>query len=448
MCMRQIAVILFVLFVSLMDIHSQTPEKLAEIWDKDHISTIFPSDVRHADLKKYLEKLKSSGIKTEQVGFSGARREIYQLEWGRGHLKVFMWSQMHGDEPTATSALIDMFWYLQKEKDRSWVKELSEKITIRAVPMLNPDGAEAYKRRNLQGIDINRDARDLKTPEARLLKQLRADWSPAIGFNLHNQGALTAVGRTAKQAAISLLVVFGDEAKTLNAGQERNRRIAAGIVAALNKFIPGNIARYSDEWTPTAFGDNFSAWGTPTILIETGALHNKDEMYLVKLNFIAFLTALNSIATGSERNMDPSLYVDLPENTSGGLVNFIFRKANIAGRQQSGIKSDIAAVIERRRASYPTLVNIRSIGNLTSLRGLDEYDASGFNVVQRFGRMKVGEVGELYFYKRERVIDWAAADLEKVLPDAIFSLGKWIKVKKWCQNCHSSIVLTLLKSKI
>lgn len=426
--MRQIAFTLLVLFVSSMDVYSQSPEKLAEIWDKEHISNIFPSDVRHADLKKYLEKLKSAGIKTEQVGFSGARREIYQLEWGKGPLKVFMWSQMHGDEPTATSALVDMFAFLQKEKDRPWVKDISEKITIRAVPMLNPDGAEAYKRRNLQGIDINRDARDLKTPEARLLKQLRAEWSPAIGFNLHNQGALTAAGRAAKQAAISLLVVFGDEAKTLNAGQERNRRIASAIVAALDKFIPGHIARYDDDWTPTAFGDNFSAWGTPTILIETGALNGKDEMFLVKMNFIAFLTALNSIATGSEKTQDPDLYTRLPENTSGGLVNFIFRNAHIVNQTPSTAGTDIAAVIERRRASYPTLVTIRNIGNLTSLRGLDEYDASGFNVVHRFRRLKTGEVGEFYFYKRSRVVDWAAADLEKRFPpDAVFSLGKWTK---------------------
>ena len=41
------------------------------------------------------------------------------------------------------------------------------------VPMLNPDGAEAYKRRNMQDIDINRDAVNLATPEARLLKKLR-----------------------------------------------------------------------------------------------------------------------------------------------------------------------------------------------------------------------------------------------------------------------------------
>ena len=410
-----------------MNAYSQTAEKFAEIWDKEHISKMFPSDVRHSDLKKYLEQLKKHGLKVDQVGLSNASREIYQVEWGKGPLRVFMWSQMHGDEPTATSSLIDMFAFLQKHRDKDWVKKIAETVTIRAVPMLNPDGQEMYQRRNQQGIDINRDALDLKTPEARLLKQLRDDWSPAIGFNLHNQGSLTTVGRTTNQASISLLVVFGDEAKTLTFGQERNRRIASGIVLALQRFIPGHVARYSDEWTPTAFGDNFSAWGTPTILIETGALYGKDEMYLVKMNFVAFMTALVSITTGTERTQDPSPYVTLPENTSGGLVNFIFRRANIVNGTTIS-PSDISAVTERRRASFIAPTMIRAIGESLNLRGLEEYDASGFNVVQRFGRLKSGELAEFYFYKKDRVIDWTAIDIEKQYsPDAIFSTGKWVK---------------------
>lgn len=419
-----------------MNSYSQSAEKLASAWDEEHLSSKFPSDLRHPELKTYLEQLKKAHLRVEQVGVSNAGREIFQVEWGKGPLKVFMWSQMHGDEPTATSALIDMFMFLQKNGDKDWVKKIAETMTIRGVPMLNPDGAEMYQRRNLQGIDINRDALDLKTPEARLLKQLRDGWNPAIGFNLHNQGALTTVGRGTAQATISLLVVYGDAAKTTNLGHERNQRIASGIAAALQKFIPGHIARYSDEWTPTAFGDNFSAWGTPTILIETGALYGKDEMYLVKMNFVAFMTALQLLATGTEREQDPNSYVNLPENSSGGLVNFVFRKANIVVAQPAAATvtirpADIAAVTERRRAGLGAPVKIRSVGEILNTRGLEEYDASGFNIVQRFGKTKPGELAEFYFYKRERTIDWAASELEKQFPpDAIFSTGKWIKGEK------------------
>ncbi len=432
MSMRHLFLISLVAFVLSMNAHSQTAEKFASDWEQEHISTLFPSDVRHADLKKYLEQLKKLGLKIDQVGFSNAGREIYQVEWGKGPLKVFMWSQMHGDEPTATSALVDMFAFLQKNRGKDWVKKIGETVTIRAVPMLNPDGAEMYQRRNLQGIDINRDALDLKTPEARLLKQLRDSWSPAIGFNLHNQGSLTTVGRSANQAAISLLVVFGDPAKTLDAGHERNRRIASAIVTALEKFIPGHIARYSDEWTATAFGDNFSAWGTPVILIETGGLYGKDEMFLVKMNFVAFMTALQSLATGSEKTQDSTPYLSLPENSSGGLVNFIFRGATVVNNGTlSPTVADIAAVKMRRPARFSPLTTIQSIGQLNNLKGLEEYDATGFNIVSRLGRIKPGELAEFIVYKKDRQVDWTAADLEKQYPpDAIFSGGKWIKGDK------------------
>ncbi len=431
MSMRVFYSVLLLAFAFPMNDHSQTPDRFASDWETEHITQLFPSDVRHADLKKYLEQLKKSGVKVQEVGRSNANREIYQIEWGHGPLKLFMWSQMHGDEPTATSALIDMFAFLQKNQGQDWVRKIKETMMIRAVPMLNPDGAELYQRRNLQGIDINRDAVELRTPEARLLKQLRDDWNPAIGFNLHNQGALTTVGRSTDQAAISVLVVFGDEAKTTSIGHERNQRLTAGIVSALQKFIPGHIARYSDEWAPSAFGDNFSAWGTPTILIETGELHDKDEMFLIKMNFVAFMTSLQSLATGSEKTQDTTPYFSLPDNSSGGLHNFIFRRANLIGSDGTASVADIAVNTERRRASFAAPSYIRRLGDLSYLRGLDEYDVSGFNVIQRLGKIKVGELAEFFFYRKDRTVDWAAADIEKQFPpDAIFSGGKWIKGEK------------------
>src|SRR5437868_4712903 len=173
MSMRLLGLILPLAFTLSMNVYSQTAEQWVSAWEKNRISRLFPSDVRHADLKKYLEQLKKLGINVQGVGRSSLAREIYQVEWGKGPLRVFMWSQMHGDEPTATSALVDMFAFLQKNRGEDRVKRIEETMTIRAVPMLNPDGAELYQRRNLEGIDINRDALELRSPEARLLKQLR-----------------------------------------------------------------------------------------------------------------------------------------------------------------------------------------------------------------------------------------------------------------------------------
>ena len=428
--MRSAPLILSLLLIFPMTILTQTAAEFADIWDKQHVTRLMPSDVRHKDLQKYLDSLKKIGVKVEEVGRSYQNREIYQAEFGKGPLKVFMWSQMHGDEPTATSALIDVFTFLQNNRQVPWVKKIDETMTFRAVPMLNPDGAELYQRRSVQDIDINRDALDLKIPEAQLLKKLRDDWSPSIGFNLHDQNALTTAGNTNKQAAISLLVVYGDAAKTTSDGLERNRRICSLIVQALQNYIPGQIARYEDGFTPTAFGDNFSAWGTPVILVETGGLHGKDQMFLVKMNFIAFMTALNSLADQSEKNANTAAYDLLPHNTSGRIYTYIFRNASIIDRQNPDqiVISSIGAVSERRRSSFLPQISIVSVSGLGGMSGLEEYDSSNFYVVQKFGRLKAGESAELLFFKKDRQIEWKSENFDKDFPpDAIFSLGKFIK---------------------
>ncbi len=431
--MQKVLLLFATLLILLMNIETsaQSAKDFAEIWEKHHISNIPPSNVRHKDLQKYLAQLKETGLKIEEVGRSYGNREIYQIEWGKGATRVFLWSQMHGDEPTATSALIDMFFYLQKNGDKKWVKKFEETFTIRAVPMLNPDGTELFQRRNLQGIDINRDAVNLKTPEGQLLKKLRDEWSPQIGFNLHNQQGLTTAGDSTRQAAISFLAVSGNADGTTNAGNERSKRIITAMVMGLNHFINGYIGRYNEDYNPVAFGDNFSAWGTPVILIETGGLYDKDEMFLVKMNFVAFLVALQSIADGSEARLSPVNYDLLPVNTSGRIVYFMFRKGTIINYADETITpfvSDIAVNRERRRAETVAPTFVRNIGAALGQTGLEEYDASDFYVVPRFGRLKAGEPGEFLFYKKSRNIDWKTPNLETAVPpDAIFSQGRWFK---------------------
>ncbi len=414
---------------------AQTPKELADIWESQHVSRILPSDVRHKDLKVYLEQLRSLGSNVAEVGLSVSGKEIYQIEFGNGPLKVFLWSQMHGDEPTATSSLIDLFAVFQKNREASWVTKIAESMTIRAVPMLNPDGADQYIRRNLQGLDINRDAIALKSPEAQLLKKLRDDWSPNIGFNLHNQNYLTAAGMTNRQAAMSFLVVYGDAAKTTNDGHERNKRLVSAMVQALEPFISGHMGRYDDEFTPTAFGDNFSLWGTPTILIETGGLEGRSEMFLVKMNFIAIATALKALSDGSEISFDPKIYEQLPRNASGRLMSVIFRNGTIIeGEIKDGrfrmlreTIADIGVNAERRRASFPVPMVVRRIGDLKAAAGLTEYDASDFRVIGRHQPLALGGFAEMLFYRKERQIDWNAMNLERDHPpDAIYSVGRWV----------------------
>ncbi|MFV0387798.1 MAG: M14 family zinc carboxypeptidase [Pyrinomonadaceae bacterium] len=437
--------------------NAQTPEELAAIWENSHITNKFPSNVRHKDLVVYIEKLKALGVDVQQVGESLNRQSIYQAEWGKGKTRVFMWSQMHGDEPTATSAVIDMLAFLQQNRTKlSWVQKLYDSVTLRIVPMLNPDGADLYQRRNLQGIDINRDARNLRTPEANLLMKLRNEFMPEIGFNLHNQQELTAAGNAKNQASISILAVKANPETPVSEAQLRNERICSLMVKALEKFIPGNVGRYDDTYTESAFGDTFSDLGTPVILVETGGLHEKDENYLVKMNFVILLTALESVANCTQQNADPSIYKTLPENTGGKLYNYIFRNASVIsyGAPKQEIEDDvnddyidepakpteteskdlkitvedIGVNRERRREEItlpPTFV--RRVGNLSGARGLTEFDASGYYVISSDGPVRAGSRGGLLFYKKSRKLDWNVENtVQKNTADAIFARGRWL----------------------
>lgn len=71
-----------------------------------------------------------------------------------------LWSQMHGNESTATMALFDLFNFLEGKGDQydTFRQLLNSQLRLKFIPMLNPDGADVFKRRNALDIDLNRDA--------------------------------------------------------------------------------------------------------------------------------------------------------------------------------------------------------------------------------------------------------------------------------------------------
>ena len=168
--------------------------------------------------EEFLSRLKSfdeSGLyQKSEVGTSGEGRPLTLYTIGNGPVKVPLWSQMHGDEPTATMAICDIFGFLQKNPSHEAVKAIGEKLTLCFLPMLNPDGAERFTRRTAQLIDMNRDALALETPEAQILKSVRDSIQPEFGFNLHDQDPRLTAGSTKKITAVALLAPAADELRS------------------------------------------------------------------------------------------------------------------------------------------------------------------------------------------------------------------------------------------
>ena len=94
-------------------------------------------------------------------------------------------------------------------------------------------------------------------------------------------------------------------------------KLIVGMNHELQKIIPGQVAKYNDDFEPRAFGDNIQKWGTSTILIESGGFPDDPEKQEIrKLNFIAILSALFSISNQDYKTLDINDYKKIPENDS------------------------------------------------------------------------------------------------------------------------------------
>ena len=382
---------------------SFTPVDLAVTWNNERVSWERPPLVRHADVEAWLRDVRAAAPGTfaiEEIGRSIEGRSINHLWFGRGPTHVLLWSQMHGDEPTATAALADVVEQFRRHAAEPAFARMLDALTIHIVPMLNPDGAERFQRRNAQGIDINRDALRLQTPEGRALKALRDRVNPAVGFNLHNQGWRTSAGATGQPAAISLLSVAFDEARTENPGRLLTKQVCAIIRDALEPLAPGRIARYDDEFEVRAFGDNVTKWGTSVVLIETGPWPAAEpDPYLIRLNFVAILTALDGLATGRASQADKARYETLPINETS-LFYLLVRNATVVpGTGVAPFTADIGVVASRTvrtadgRREQRLSARIEDLGDLHNQAALESIDASGLLVAPLWdASLKAGDV--------------------------------------------------------
>ena len=185
------------------------------------------------------------------IGRSAEGRPLRHARWGKGKIRVLLWSQMHGDESTGTMALADLFRFLGEHPRHPLVQRLRANTTLHVLPMLNPDGAMRFQRRNAQGIDINRDARNLATPEGRALKALHDRVRPAFGFNLHDQQPHYRVGDSDRSTAIALT---GTGSQTVTLPPMHSGKFTLQLVKVTGTVINGEIGTDGKLIAPITVG--------------------------------------------------------------------------------------------------------------------------------------------------------------------------------------------------
>ena len=351
-------------------------------YEKYKQTSIIGRSVRYENLQGIIEKFEHKSLfEIKKVGSSFNDRDINLIKVGSGKIKVFMWSQMHGDESTSTRAICDLLNFLSAHDDCQIIREkIFNSVTLFIVPMLNPDGAENHSRENAQMIDINRDALAQQTPEGQLLYKLKNEIQPDFGFNLHDQSSGYSAGLNYKPSTISLLAPPYNEAVDINETRIRVMKLIVSLYKELNEIIPGHIARYDDEFEPRAFGDNFTKDGVSTILIEAGGWATDPyREYVRKIYFSALVKSLLTIADESYEAENESDYFDIPENKER-LFDLILRNVLVSQNEKT-YKVDIAI---KREELFDETSNrifykgtIADFGDLSTFFGYDEYDMDG-----------------------------------------------------------------------
>lgn len=376
--------LLLAFFLPITLIGQSFSEQLEKTYEAYKETSITHRRFKHQDIVPLIKRLEAPFI-VSKAGESMEGRAIYQVKIGKGATKVLLWSQMHGDEPTATMAMMDLFNFFTKNDEfTAYKKNILDNLTLYFVPMLNPDGGEQFRRRTALNVDLNRDALRLQTPEGQLLKKLRQETNADWGFNLHDQSRYYSVGPTNKTATISFLAPAYNYEKDINEIRKRAMQQIGLMNETLQQFIPNHVAKYNDSFEPRAFGDNIQKWGTSTILIESGGYKNDPEkQFIRKMNFIALLSAFEQIALKKYANKSLASYDEIPFNSRYFhellIKNATIRKSGVPYILDIAFRRDELQFNKNKSFYYQSYIS--DLGDLSTFFGYKEIDATGYQIL-------------------------------------------------------------------
>jgi len=348
-------------------------ETLKSAYNKYKEKDLFGRYINCSHILPLLENLKTT-FEINEVGVSVENRPIYSVKVGVGKKRIFMWSQMHGNESTTTKAIFD-FLNTIKLKDKC-VDSIFNNCTLLIIPMLNPDGAEVYTRLNANSIDLNRDAQDLSQPESRVLREVFNSFKPDYCYNLHGQRTIFGVGNSNNSATISFLAPAQDKDCTVTS----TRKVAMEIIATMSKNlqyqIPNQIGVYDDAFNINCVGDTFQSENVPTILFEAGHFTNDYDREIVrKFIFQSYIISLKYIAENDINGSNYKPYLGIGENQKT-FFDIIIKNAKISF---SDVETIDIGIIYQEVLINKTLEfkpRIEKISNLKNYFGHKTIDAS------------------------------------------------------------------------
>lgn len=330
---------------------------------------------RTFDYRAYRDRLRGlDGWSVVDSAVTAQGMDIDAFSIGNGDCKVLIWSQMHGNEPVSSLALLDFMFFLQS--DSAIAATIRSKYTIVAIPLLNPEGHARNDRRNSLGIDINRDAMDLVSVEARFLNRQHQAMRPDLAFNLHDQEPTYSPGDSPYQTLVSLLAPECDYDGSISKARRTAMGICGTIASWLSPYYPDRISRYQDTYTPTAFGDTFMGRGTASVLIEAGAYRNDPCRIVARRAMFAAIAIGLCSGMGSHGALET--YNSLPLNRRDRVLYMRLRNIEAGEvRMDLGIRRVKTSMNPEDFADDFSELRLMDIGNLSSLAAEFDMDASG-----------------------------------------------------------------------
>ena len=313
----------------------------------------------------------------ETIGHSVLDRDIHAIKFGNGPKKIMLWSQMHGNETTTTKAIFDLLNAFSKDTD-DITNEVMEKCTIAIIPMLNPDGANAYTRLNANQIDLNRDAQERSQPESMALRSYFDMFKPDFCFNLHGQRTIFSAGKTIFPATVSFLAPDQDDNRSIT----ETRKKAMEIIVAMNKNlqlqIPNQVGVYDDSFNLNCVGDTFQSLEVPTVLFEAGHFAKDYDREVVReFMFQSLFVALHYIACNTISGKGYLQYMNIPQNEKM-FFDIIIRNALINNKIED-IAIQFYEKLDGKDVKFCPIVE--KISNLDNFNGHRQVDANGCRVL-------------------------------------------------------------------
>ncbi|WP_348812418.1 M14 family metallopeptidase [Flavobacterium maritimum] len=327
------------------------------------------------DIEPILQKLNTDN-QVRIIGKSVLEKPIYLYQIGKGETRIFLWSQMHGNESTTTKALFDFINLLNSGSELA--DKLLDTFTFCCIPMLNPDGATLYTRENANKVDLNRDSQDLTQPESKLLRETFESFKPHYCYNLHDQRTIFGVGDSGKPATLSFLAPAYNEEREINESRLKAINLIAGINEVLQQYIPNQIGRFDDSFNINCIGDTFQYLGAPTLLFEAGHFPNDYQREETrKYVFMALLSSFTLLSENDIVSNGINKYLNISQNKVV-FYDFMYKNVKI---NYDGIEiiTNFAAQYKEELVDGQICFNayITQIGDLENHFGHFEYDAKG-----------------------------------------------------------------------